>query len=576
MTDENRELSFMEYMQSASKPGGEDSFSGEAIDSSDFIDDHIEEALDEEIAKSSEAVYSTQPDTQRDTYGDYQTAPYGYSSASQPEYSYVAPSYTGTGAEAVTGAGTGTGAGAVTENRIGDYVYTTEGSSSGVGLGAGLGAASAGVGNAAPKEPSQPYSFRESETAASNPAPKEPSQPYSFRESGTEKNYKKEKSGYVTKKGFFIALLCGMLATSGLTMGLLAATGAFDKNIVYEAPESSNTAVAPAEPVQEEEKESTSAPNHNLAEMTGSPLSVQEIISKNANAVVEIQTEAVKTDSWLQNYITQGAGSGVIISEDGYIMTCYHVIEDSRAITVKLKNGTEYAADIIGEDPLNDVAVLKVEASGLSFASYGDSESLSIGDLVVAIGNPLGELGGSASTGIISALDRDLTVDGKKMTLMQTDASINPGNSGGGLFDGYGNFIGLVVAKSSGSDIEGLGFAIPINTAASIANRLIENGVISGNALIGVNIVDLTNSADAMQYGVRLTGIYITGVSSDEAKAAGFEEGDLIYYVGDYEIDSQAALSSALAMYEPGDTVTVTVIRNNRTVEIETVLIERE
>ena len=162
------------------------------------------------------------------------------------------------------------------------------------------------------------------------------------------------------------------------------------------------------------------------------------------------------------------------------------------------------------------------------------------------------------------------------MTLLQTDASINPGNSGGGLFDGYGNFIGLVVAKSSGSDIEGLGFAIPINTAANIAQTLIESGTIQGNALIGVNIVDLTNSANALQYGKRLTGIYITDVASEQALAAGFEVGDMIYYVEDYEIDSEAALRSALARYEPGDKVTVTIIRNNRTIEIVTELIERE
>ena len=290
--------------------------------------------------------------------------------------------------------------------------------------------------------------------------------------------------------------------------------------------------------------------------------------------MVEIRTESVSSDSWMQNYVTEGAGSGVIIDTKGYILTCAHVVENSNKITVKLKDGTECEAEIVGMDSQNDIAVIQINAKNLTAATYGDSSELSVGDLVVAIGNPLGELGGSATTGIISALDRELTVDGKNLTLLQTDASINPGNSGGGLFDQYGNLIGIVVAKSSGSDVEGLGFAIPINTAAEIAKELIENGHVTGRAAIGVNVIDASDAETAMQYGLRTTGVYIQEVTGDNAKEAGLQSGDMIYYLGDTQIESTADLTSALSEYEPGDKVTITVIRDNQTVDIEVELAE--
>ena len=252
------------------------------------------------------------------------------------------------------------------------------------------------------------------------------------------------------------------------------------------------------------------------------------------------------------------------------------MVEGSNKITITLKDGTELNAKIVGTDPANDLAVLKVNATNLVAASYGDSEELSVGDLVVAIGNPLGELGGTASQGIVSALDRELTVDGKNLTLLQTDASINPGNSGGGLFDQYGHLIGIVVAKSSGSDIEGLGFAIPINTAAKIAKALIEDGDVenSNKASIGIQVLEITDAQMAMQYGVQHTGVYIQDVTSKKAKKAGLKSGDMIYYLEDKKIETFDDLSSALSKHEPGDKVSITVIRDNKTVDIETELIE--
>lgn len=369
-----------------------------------------------------------------------------------------------------------------------------------------------------------------------------------------EKRPRKAKEPkYITRKAFVIAMICCMLGTSALTVGgytLAAQLGA------------GNTT------------KTVSATNYTLAKATGSEKSVEEIIAMNENAVVEIRTESVSQDMWMQNYVTEGAGSGVIVDTKGYILTCNHVIEGSSKVTVRLKDGTECEASVVGTDSQNDIAVLKIKANNLTAASYGDSNDLSVGDLVVAIGNPLGELGGTASQGIISALDRSLTVDGKNLTLLQTDASINPGNSGGGLFDQYGNLIGIVVAKSTGSDVEGLGFAIPITKAAEIAKDLIENGHVTGRPAIGIQIVDASDAQTAQQLGLRMTGVYIQEVTSEEAQKAGLKAGDMIYYLEDTKIETSADLSSALAEYKPGDKVTLTVVRDNKTVEVKVKLTE--
>lgn len=366
---------------------------------------------------------------------------------------------------------------------------------------------------------------------------------------------KKKEPKYITRKAFVVTLICCMLATSALTIGgytLVSNLGPAGENKVV------------------------SATNYTLAKATGSEKSVQEIIAQNENAVVEIRTESVAMDNWLQNYVTNGAGSGVIVDTKGYILTCNHVIEGANKITVTLKDGTALDAKVIGSDTQNDVAVLKVTAKNLTAATYGDSSQLQQGDMVVAIGNPLGELGGSASTGIISALDREVSIEGRELTLLQTDTSINPGNSGGGLFDGHGNLIGIVVAKSTGSDVEGLGFAIPISKAAEIAKDLIENGHVTNRAVIGVEVLDVSDVQQAMRYGLRMTGVYVQNVTGSQAKKAGFEAGDMLYYVGDTRIENQSDLTNVLNKHKPGDKVKVTVIRDNQTVELTTILEEAQ
>jgi len=309
--------------------------------------------------------------------------------------------------------------------------------------------------------------------------------------------------------------------------------------------------------------------NYNLAKSSGAVLSIQEIIAKNQDSVVAISTEAVATDIWMGQYVTQGAGSGVIISEDGYIVTNNHVIEDATKISVTLNSGKEYSASLVATDATSDVAVIKIDATGLSAASYADYDKASVGDVVVAIGNPLGKLAGTATEGIISCLERELTIDGQQMTLLQTSASINPGNSGGGLFDQYGNLIGLVVAKSSGSDIEGLGFAIPCSIVEKVASDLIEKGHVEGRPAAGITILDLTDAQTAMQYGVSMTGVYIQYVTGDNAKKAGLQSGDMIYYIDNTKVTGSDQLISIIQKHEIGDVVTFSVIRENEIIKID-------
>lgn len=301
----------------------------------------------------------------------------------------------------------------------------------------------------------------------------------------------------------------------------------------------------------------------------GSALSVSDVASLTSATVVEITTETVTTDSWMQQYVTNGAGSGVIISQDGYIITNNHVIDGASKITVRLKNGTEYTASLIGTDSKTDLALLKIKAADLTTAVLGDSDRLRVGDSAIAIGNPLGKLGGTVTQGIISALDRELVIDGKTMSLLQTDAAINPGNSGGGLFNNKGELIGIVVAKSAGSNVEGLGFAIPVNEAKTIVSDLLQYGYVKGRINTGMKFLDLTTTQKALMYGVRQLGVYIQSVEAgSNAANAGFKAGDRITYVGTTKITDGTVLIQVLDQYRVGDTVSFTVVRSGDTGQI--------
>ncbi len=263
----------------------------------------------------------------------------------------------------------------------------------------------------------------------------------------------------------------------------------------------------------------------------------------------------------------------MIISADFTIISIFHVIEGASSITVRLSDGTEYAAEVVGADAQTDVAVIKIDANNLKPAVFGDSSSLLVGQQVLAVGNPLGELGGSVTEGIISALDRTITIDGQTMTLLQTSAAINPGNSGGGLFNTNGELVGIVNAKSSGSDVEGLGFAIPVNIAKDVAEQLITNGSVEGRLTLGISYYEISDVQTAMSNGLNTLGLLVAEVNAgSNAERAGFKQGDLIIAADDEQVSSSAELKSKLQSHEPGDTMTFTVIRDKKYVDLSVVL----
>ena len=297
---------------------------------------------------------------------------------------------------------------------------------------------------------------------------------------------------------------------------------------------------------------------------------IKAVVESCADSVVEIQTESISSgNSLFQQYVSSGAGSGVILTQDGYIVTNHHVIEGATSILVRTRSGDEYSAELIGSDEQSDLAVLKIDASGLIPAVLGDSTKLEVGDLAVVIGNPLGELGGTVTSGIISALDREVSIDGQTMTLMQTDAAVNPGNSGGGLFDANGDLVGIINAKSSGDNVEGLGFAIPISNATDIIDELIANGEVTSRPTLGVSLYDVTDRNTAAQLGVDSTGVYIVQiVQGGSADRAGLQTGDRIISVDGTEVNSTEEVRAALNEHSTGEQMNMEIERDGNTIEV--------
>ncbi len=303
--------------------------------------------------------------------------------------------------------------------------------------------------------------------------------------------------------------------------------------------------------------------------------STENVVNAAANSIVEITTESVKKGSFMQQYVIQGAGSGVIVSQDGHIITNNHVIEGASKITVTLKNGQNYVASLIGTDSDTDIALIKVDVNDLTPVVFGDSSKLQVGQKAIAIGNPLGELGGTVTEGIISALDRNINLNGVNMTLLQTDASINPGNSGGGLFNTKGEFIGLVVAKSSGEDVEGLGFAIPANNVTPIIEQLSAHGYVTGKALLGVSLVDVTSNQAAAMYRVSQLGVYIAQITEGTGAAnSDLKVGDCIISIDDQKVSTSSEVQQIVKSHSAGDNVNIKVLRNNEQVDVNVTLSE--
>lgn len=299
------------------------------------------------------------------------------------------------------------------------------------------------------------------------------------------------------------------------------------------------------------------------ANPTSGNLSIIDVAALTSETIVEITAETISANSFLFNSIGKGAGSGVIITTDGYIVTNNHVIADSTKIGVRLKDGTTHDAVIVGTDTRTDIALLKINATGLQAAVFGDSSKLLVGEGVVAIGNPLGQLGGTVTNGIISALDREITIDNESMRLLQTNAAINPGNSGGGLFNMRAELVGVVNAKSSGLDIEGLGFAIPSNDAKAVIEDLMEYGYVKGRVQLGVSLVSITTPQAAMNYRVSNYGLYIQDVQlGSAAKEADLRVGDRIVSFHGKTIVSYSDLKSVLDTLSVGQSVSIVVERD--------------
>ena len=303
-------------------------------------------------------------------------------------------------------------------------------------------------------------------------------------------------------------------------------------------------------------------------------LSIKDIAKLTENSVVEITTESVIRGSRLGQFVTEGAGSGVIIASDGYIVTNNHVVDNAGKIMIKLKNGEIFETTVVGRSSDVDIAVLKIEATDLQPVVLGDSEKLVVGDTAVVVGNPLGS-GATVTNGIISAMDREIDLGDSVMNLLQTNAAVNPGNSGGGLFNGKGELVGIVIAKSAGEDIEGIGFAIPINDIKNTIYEIKTYGYIRGRVMLGVNLLEINNAWDAMIYNLDSLGVYVRSVEEDsDAKKAGIKAGDRITSVDGAEVLTADDVKKAISKKSPGDKVSLGIYRNGREYNINIVLSE--
>lgn len=388
----------------------------------------------------------------------------------------------------------------------------------------------------------------------------------------------KQKKG---KRGIPVStLIVCMLATAllGGVMGGFFTRSAFEKSMTEQVAAALEQQQGSVSAAGQDAAASTVGSTASSSLTTLAPTgdltgySKAQIIELCAPSVVGIDVVGTTTyNSYFgqgQTYQTEGSGSGIIVTSDGYIVTCEHVIDGAESITVVLNDDTEHAATLIGSDSRNDLAVIKIDATGLTPATLGDSDMLTVGEDVIAIGNPLGELRGTATGGMISATSRDVNVEGVNMTLLQTDAAISPGNSGGGLFNSSGSLIGIVNAKASSDNTEGIGFAIPVSSVKQIISDLIDKGYVTGRPYLGVYTQNVTlQSGNGGWNGNGFFGSYYGNVGNQcvqvaqivvgsAAETAGLQVGDLILKVEDAQITSNDDLSTAISAYNAGDTVT--------------------
>ncbi|MDR0381564.1 MAG: trypsin-like peptidase domain-containing protein [Oscillospiraceae bacterium] len=311
-----------------------------------------------------------------------------------------------------------------------------------------------------------------------------------------------------------------------------------------------------------------------VASQPGASLTMRQIYEKCNPSVVAIATETTVRNVFGQTVTQPAAGSGFIVSADGRIVTNNHVIESASSVSVTLHNGKSYKATVVGRDAETDLAALKIDATGLTPLVWGDSKSLKVGDPAIAIGNPLGELANTMTSGIISALDRAINIDGTPRNMLQTDASISPGNSGGPLINEHGQTVGIITAKSTGSGVEGLGFAIPAADARPIIDDLFKNGRVTGRPQLGITVQRIEGSV-AQSYRVE-PGMYVISVEAGScADKAGLRAGDRILEFGGVAVSTPDELNAQKNKYKAGATVKIKISRNGETLTPDVVLDEK-
>ena len=415
-------------------------------------------------------------------------------------------------------------------------------------------------------EPETAYTAPQTDNGAGGATP--PVHPVQPQDAQPPKKKKKFNGKRVARSAVALVLAAAM----GFAGGFVGAKFGGSGKVVIQQVAPSSTA----------DSASGSDSSITAASSSGSSLTTEQVADLVSPSVVVITTEQVVYSQWSwygQNQVESGAGSGVIISSDGYILTCAHVVDGASNITVTIGD-KDYTATLVGEDTTSDIAVIKIDANGLTPATVGDSDSLKVGQNVMAVGNPLGELGGTVTGGMISALNRSVTIQGTNstntMSLIQMDASVSPGNSGGGLFNMNGELVGIVNAKSSSSDAEGLGFAIPINDAIKVAQELLENGYVTGRPYLGITYLAVTDAQTAQQLGVNAYGVYIVDVTKGgPADQAGLKAGDRIVSVDGSEIAAKDDLGTLMQKHTAGDTLAITVARDGQMQTVNVTLGEK-
>ena len=415
-------------------------------------------------------------------------------------------------------------------------------------------------------EPETAYTAPQTDNGAGGATP--PVHPVQPQDAQPPKKKKKFNGKRVARSAVALVLAAAM----GFAGGFVGAKFGGSGKVVIQQVAPSSTA----------DSASGSDSSITAASSSGSSLTTEQVADLVSPSVVVITTEQVVYSQWSwygQNQVESGAGSGVIISSDGYILTCAHVVDGASTITVTIGD-KDYTATLVGEDTTSDIAVIKIDADGLTPATVGNSDSLKVGQSVMAVGNPLGELGGTVTGGMISALNRSVTIQGSSsvntMSLIQMDASVSPGNSGGGLFNMNGELVGIVNAKSSSSDAEGLGFAIPINDAIKVAQELLENGYVTGRPYLGITYLAVTDAQTAQQLGVNAYGVYIVDVTKGgPADQAGLKAGDRIVSVDGTEIASKDDLGTLMQKHAAGDTLSITIARDGQMQTVNVTLGEK-